>query len=124
MSASRNRLVNALRRSMLQRAELRRKVDVARGALTPKALVARGKYRARAKLDDTAHAVRTEFRRNRLPIALAAIAGTLWLLREPIKDHAPRVGNRIKKMASDLATRLRPATGDDQQMEKNDEAAR
>lgn len=124
MSASRNRLVNALRRSMLQRAELKRKVDVARGALTPGALVARGKYRARAKIDDTAHAVRAEFRRNRLPIALAAVAGTLWLLREPIRDHAPRVGRRFKQMANALADRLRPATGDDQQMEDKDEAVR
>ena len=86
MSAARNRLVNALRRSMLQRTALRRQADTARAAFKPSALIDRGKYRLQAKVDDTAQAVRDEFRSNRLPIALAAVAGTLWLLREPIKD--------------------------------------
>ena len=45
MSAARNRLVNALRRSMLQRAALRRQADTARAAFKPSALIDRGKYR-------------------------------------------------------------------------------
>ena len=73
-------------------------------------------------------AVRDEFRSNRLPIALAAVAGTLWLLREPIKEHAPRLARRIQNVASDLADRLRPATADAaediEQMEEDDEALR
>ena len=107
MSAARNRLVNALRRSMLQRTALRRQADTARAAFKPRALIDRGKYRLQAKVDDTAQAVRDEFRSNRLPIALAAVAGTLWLLREPIKEHAPRLARRIQNAASDLADRLR-----------------
>ena len=95
MSAARNRLVNALRRSMLQRTALRRQADTARAAFKPRALIDRGKYRLQAKVDDTAQAVRDEFRSNRLPIALAAAAGTLWLLREPIKEHAPRIARRV-----------------------------
>jgi hypothetical protein len=128
MSAARNRLVNALRRSMLQRATLRRQADTARAAFKPRALIDRGKYRLQAKVDDTAQAVRDEFRSNRLPIALAAVAGTLWLLREPIKEHAPRLARRIQNVASDLADRLRPATADAaadiEQMEEDDEALR
>lgn len=128
MSAARNRLVNALRRSMLQRAALRRQADTARAAFKPRALIDRGKYRLQAKVDDTAQAVRDEFRSNRLPIALAAVAGTLWLLREPIKEQAPRVARRIQNAAIGLANRLRPATADAaediEQMEEDDEALR
>ena len=41
---------------MLQRAELHRRLDVAKAALKPGALVDRGKYRLNAKFDDAAQA--------------------------------------------------------------------
>lgn len=109
MARTRNRLIAAARRSMLQRAELHRRLDVAKAALKPGALVDRGKYRLNAKIDDTAHTVRQQFRDNRLPIALAAVAGMAWLLREPIKEHAPRLTRKIQDMASAITDRLRPA---------------
>lgn len=109
MARTRNRLIAAARRSMLQRAELHRRLEVAKAALKPGALVDRGKYRLNAKIDDTAHAVRQEFRYNRVPIALAAIAGVAWLLREPIKEHAPRLTRKIQDMANAITDRLHPA---------------
>ena len=109
MARTRNRLIAAARRSMLQRAELHRRLEVAKAALKPGALVDRGKYRLNAKIDDTAHAVRQEFRNNRVPIALAAIAGVAWLLREPIKEHAPRLTRKIQDMANAITDRLHPA---------------
>ncbi len=109
MARTRNRLIAAARRSMLQRAELQRRLDVAKAALKPGALVDRGKYRLNAKVDDAAQAVRREFRNNRLPIALAAIAGVAWLLREPIKEHAPRLTRKIQDMANAITDRLHPA---------------
>lgn len=109
MPRTRNRLIAAARRSMLQRAELYRRLDVAKAAFKPGALVNRGKYRVNAKIDDAAHAVRQEFRNNRLPIALAAVAGMAWLLREPIKEHAPRLTQKIRDMANAVADRLHPA---------------
>jgi hypothetical protein len=108
MPRTRNRLIAAARRSMLQRAELHRRLDVAKAALKPGALVARGKYRIGEKVDDVALAARQEFRNNRLPIALAAVAGVAWLLREPIKEHAPRLTQKIQDMASAIGDRLRP----------------
>jgi hypothetical protein len=108
MPRTRNRLIAAARRSMLQRAELHRRLDVAKAAFKPGALVDRGKYRVNAKIDDAAHAVRESFRDNRLPIALAAVAGVAWLLREPIKDHAPRLTQKIQDMVSAVSDRLRP----------------
>ncbi len=124
MRPSRVRLINAARRSMIQRAELGRKLGVARDALKPGALVRRGKYRVGARVDDAAHAVRQQFRDNRLPIALAAAAGIAWLFREPIKEHAPRLGRKVQDMASALADRLRPDAGNDEMMEEDDEALR
>jgi hypothetical protein len=109
MPRTRNRLIAAARRSMLQRAELHRRLDVAKAALRPGALVDRGKYRLNAKIDDTAQAVQQQFRDNRLPIALAAVAGLAWLLREPIKEHAPRLTQKIQDMANAVAGRLRPS---------------
>ena len=109
MARTRNRLIAAARRSMLQRAELHRRLDVAKAALKPGALVDRGKYRLNAKIDDTAQAVRQEFRNNRLPIALAAVSGVAWLLREPIKQHAPRLTRNIQDMANAITDRLHPA---------------
>lgn len=120
---SRNRLINAARRSMLQRAELHRRLDVAQAALKPKALVARGKYRLDAKIDDTAQAVRQEFRNNRLPIALAAVAGLAWLFREPIKEHAPRLAQRVQDLAEAAIEKFRPETADEDVTEDHDEAA-
>ena len=126
MPRTRNRLINAARRSMLQRAELHRRLDVAKAAFKPTALYARGKYNVDVKVDEAAQTVRQQFRDNRLPIAIAAAAGLVWLLREPIKEHAPRLARRIQNVASDLADRLRPATAgaaeDIEQMEEDDEA--
>lgn len=129
MPRTRNRLIAAARRSMLQRAELHRRLDVAKAALKPGALVSRGKYRIGEKVDDVALAARQEFRNNRLPIALAAVAGVAWLLREPIKEHAPRLTRKIQDMANAVTDRLRPAdetgadSGDDNEPVENDDEA-
>ncbi|MGH6631897.1 MAG: hypothetical protein ACREB0_00935 [Sphingopyxis sp.] len=129
MPRTRNRLIAAARRSMLQRAELHRRLDVARAALKPGALFDRGKYRIGEKVDDTAHAVQEQFRNNRLPIAIAAVAGVAWLLREPIKEHAPRLVQKIQDLATDVADHFRssdePADeGDIENVEEDDEAVR
>lgn len=127
MNGSRTRLINAVRHSMLQRAQLQRKVGVARDALKPAALVSRGKYRVSEAVDDAAHLVRQEFRDNRLPITLAAVAGVAWMFREPIKEHAPRIGRKIQEMATAVVERLRPAEDTEAEdiiepMEEDDEA--
>ena len=122
MPGTRNRLINAARRSMLQRAELHRKLVVAQAALRPKSLVARGKYRLDAKIDDAAHIVRQEFRDNRLPIALAAVAGVAWLFREPIKEHAPRLARKVQDLAEAAIAKFQPERGQDDLTEDQDEA--
>jgi hypothetical protein len=130
MPRTRNRLIAAARRSMLQRAELHRRLDVAKAALRPGALVDRGKYRIGEKVDDAAHVVQEQFRNNRLPIAIAAAAGIAWLLREPIKEHAPRLVQKIQDLAADVADHFRsadePADEDDEMeiLEEDDEAVR
>ncbi|PAL25193.1 hypothetical protein [Sphingopyxis sp. GW247-27LB] len=131
MRPSRARLINAVRRSMIQRAELRRKLHVAGDALKPKSLLDRGKYRVGEKVDDAAHVVREQFRDNRLPIALAAAAGLAWLFREPIKEHVPRLGRKLRDLADGAIAHLHPAHAEDEAaddaetpMEEDDEAPR
>jgi len=127
MRPSRTRLINAARRSMIQRAELQRKLGIAGNALKPGALLSRGKYRVGEKVDDAANAVRKEFRSNRLPIALAAVAGVAWLFREPIKEHAPKLGRRIQDLATNVADHFRPgpetADADDVEIVEDDDEA-
>jgi hypothetical protein len=108
MRPSRTRLINAARRSMIQRAELQRKLGVAGEAFKPKSLYSRGKYRLGAKVDDTAQAVQKQFKDNRLPIAIAAAAGLAWLLRDPIKEHAPRLGRKLRDLAEAGLAKVRP----------------
>jgi len=125
MLRTRNRLIAAARRSMLQRAELYRRLDVAKAALRPAALLDRGKYRVRAKVDDAAHAVRQEFRDNRWPIAIAAAAGIAWLLREPIREHAPKLARKVQDMAAGVADHFRADEADEDDsdiVEEDDEA--
>ena len=129
MPRTRNRLIAAARRSMLQRAELHRRLDVAKTAFRPGSLVDRGKYNISEKVDDAAHAVREEFRNNRLPIAIAAVAGVAWLFREPIKEHVPRLGRKIQELAANVADHFRPADdlADEDEiepLENEDEAVR
>src|SRR3546814_17179060 len=97
MPRMRDRLIAAARRSMLQRGELHRRLDVAKAAFKPSALVDRGKYRIGEKVDDTAHAMQRHFRDNRWPIAIAAAAGALWLPREPIKAHRSEERRDVKE---------------------------
>jgi len=126
MPGTRNRLINAARRSMLQRSELHRRLDVAKAAFKPKALVERGKYRIGEKADDAAHIVRQEFRDNRLPIALAAVAGVAWLFREPIKQHVPRLAQKVQALTETALEKFRPdhrSGADEDIMEEDDEAA-
>ena len=122
MPGTRNRLINAARRSMLQRAELHRKLDTAQAALRPTALVARGKYRLDETIDDAAHVVRQEFRDNRLPIALAAVAGLAWLFREPIREQVPKLAQKVQDLAEAAIEKFRPDTAE-QDVEEDDEAA-
>src|SRR3546814_7456865 len=110
---SRTGLINAARRSMLQRSQLRRKLGVACDAFAPAALVRRAKYRVGETIDDTAQAVRDEFRRNRLPIAPAAVAGNIWLLRGTIKTQPPRFGGKLRDLADATTNRLRPDNHDE-----------
>jgi hypothetical protein len=130
MPRTRNRLIAAARRSMLQRAELHRRLDVAKAALRPGALIDRGKYRIGEKVDDAAHVVQEQFRNNRLPIAIAATAGIAWLLREPIREHAPRLVQKIQDLAADVADHFRSAeepTDEDDEieiLEEDNEAVR
>lgn len=122
MPGTRNRLINAARRSMLQRAELHRRLDVAKAAFKPGALVDRGKYRIGETIDDAAHLVRQEFRDNRLPIALAAVAGVAWLFREPIKQHVPKLAQKVQDLADAAMDKFRPDAAEEH-LEKDDEAA-
>jgi hypothetical protein len=108
MPPSRTRLINAARRSMLQRSQLRRKLGIAGEAFKPSALAGRARNQVQEAIDDSAHAVREQFRRNRLPIALAAIAGAAWLFREPIREQAPRIGRKLGELADRAMARLRP----------------
>ncbi|WP_052071673.1 hypothetical protein [Sphingopyxis sp. MWB1] len=103
MPGSRARLINAARRSMLQRAELRRRATATRDAFRPQALLDRGKRRAEETAEDIAYIVHEEFRAHRVPLTLAAIAGLAWVFREPIQKHAPKAVQKMGEWADGVA---------------------
>lgn len=107
MRPSRARLINAARRSMIQRAELRRKLGIAQRELKPAALIGRGKKRVSRAAEDVTDTARKKFRDNRLPIALAAVAGTIWLFREPIGEQAPRIREKLNRMMAAVTGKIR-----------------
>ncbi|MBD3733242.1 MAG: hypothetical protein IE934_11065 [Sphingopyxis sp.] len=128
MPRTRNRLINAARRSMLQRAELHRRLDVAKAAFKPTALYARGKYNVDVKVDEAAQTVRQQFRNNRLPIAIAAVAGLAWIFREPIRENAPKLAQKVQDLADAAMAKFQPVgdeepTDDEDLTEDQDEAA-
>lgn len=120
MPRTRTRLINAARRSMIQRAELGRKLGVAHDALKPKALFERGKYRVDAKVGEAAHMAREQFRENRLPIALAAVAGIAWIFREPIMEHAPRATAKLRDLIDAGLQKIRPGENAETETEETE----
>lgn len=102
MPGSRARLINAAHRSMLQRAQLRRRATATREAFRPQALLDRGKRRAEETAEDIAYIAREEFRAHRVPLMLAAIAGLAWVFREPIQKHAPKAVQKMGEWADEV----------------------
>ena len=56
-----------------------------------------------------AKVVHDPFPNLRLPTAIAAAAGIAWLLRDPIREHAPRLTRKIQDLAADVADHFRSA---------------
>ena len=75
------------------------------------------------QLDEAAQAVRQQFRDNRLPIAIAAVAGLAWIFREPIKDHAPKLAQKVQELADAARAKFQPGAAEDDLTEDQDEAA-
>jgi hypothetical protein len=109
MPRSRNRLINAARRSMLQRSELHRRLDVARrhspeGARRSRQISRRGKGRCgrafgAGAIPEQPPADRAGGdRRHRMA------------LREPIKEHAPKLARKVQDLAETAIEKIRPAT--------------
>lgn len=113
MDDYRARLANAARRSMIQRAELQRKVGVAKQAFMPGALVSRGKYRANEALEDAAAVATESIRENRVPLALGALAGAAWYFREPIKQYVPRAFAGLRELFDGIAETINPSSSHD-----------
>jgi hypothetical protein len=89
MSGSRSRLANAAHVAMLQRSELQRRLGVTQKALTPGSLKDRGKFHVKSAASDAADFARAEARNKRTLLGLGAVAGALWIFREPIKEKGP-----------------------------------
>jgi hypothetical protein len=109
MARTRNRLIAAARRSMLQRAELHRRLDVARAALKPSALIDRGKYRIGVKVDDTAHAVQEHFQEQPPADRVGGDRGNSMALPRTDQGKCPQAGRKIQDLAADVADHFRSA---------------
>lgn len=117
MSASRTRLANAAHQAMLQRSQLLRSMDKTNSELQPSALTQRGKYHVKSTAHDVATFARSEMHTHRVILALAAIGGSAWLLRDPIRAKGPdmltRAGDKVKNFAASISRQLDPDPRDD-----------
>lgn len=116
MSASRTRLANAAHAAMLQRTQLRRSLGITGTELKPKSLVGRSKYHVKSTAQNAADFALDEISDKRVPLAVAGVLGTIWMLRRPIRDNGPTflssVGGRVKSLAASLNRQLDPGARD------------
>lgn len=117
MSASRTRLANAAHQAMLQRSELRRSLGLTHSELQPSALAERGKYHIKSTAHDVSDFAQREISANRAILGLAAIGGSLWLLRDPIRENGPALLKRSRKAISSFASTINRALDPDPQDE-------
>ena len=66
-------------------------------------------------------------RDNRLPIAIAAVAGLAWIFREPIRENAPKLAQKVQELADAAMAKFQPVgdeepTDDEDLTEDQDEA--
>lgn len=116
MNASRTRLANAAHAAMLQRTRLQRSAGLTGTELKPGSLVDRSKYHVKSTAHSAGDFVLDEIHNKRVPLAIAAAAGTTWLLRRPIQDNGPQflssLGDKVKSLAASINRQLDPGATD------------
>jgi ElaB/YqjD/DUF883 family membrane-anchored ribosome-binding protein len=127
MTGSRTHLANAAHQAMLQRSELQRSLGFGRSEIQPSALVDRGKYHVKAAAHDAGTMAQEHLSANRLLIGAAAVGGTAWLLRDPIRENGPdlfrRAGKAVKKFAASINRALDPAARPEDYIDEPEQAA-
>lgn len=128
MSVSRTRLANAAHAAMLQRTQLQRSLSITGTELKPKSLVGRGKYHVKSTAHQAADFALDEIHDKRVPLAIAGVLGTIWMLRQPIRDKGPSLlssaGARAKSFAAALNRQLDPGAREADYIDDAKKAAR
>ena len=122
MSASRTRLANAAHQAMLQRSKLQRSLGVGRTEFQPSALTDRGKFHAKSAARDAGDFAKRELNTHRVIIGAAAVGGTAWLLRDPIREKGPRLFHglidSVKNLAASINRTLDPDVIDEDRLQE------
>lgn len=125
MNANRVRLINAARKALFQRAQLKRSAESARSNFAPLALKQRAKTKALRQVETAMESAESGLRKYSLPIGIAALAGLAFAFRRPLGTAASVVAaeadKAIKALTDHFAETTAPTPPNQPAMEQPDE---
>lgn len=102
MNANRIRLINAARKALFQRAQLKRSTQNMRSNFAPSALKQRAKSTAQRKVETVMESAERSLRKYSVPVGIAALAGLALAFRRPLGEAANMIANHADKAARAL----------------------
>lgn len=106
MNPHRVRLINAARKALFQRAQIRRSSEDAKANFAPNALKKRVTSNVVRGVDDAVAGAERGLRRYSLPLGVAALAGLAYAFRRPLGDAAHAVADTLSEAASAVTNHL------------------
>lgn len=101
------RLDTAARRAMFARTRARRRVETAKAAARPSALVERGRTNVEQRIEDVAVDVRRTLHRQRWPIGIAVAAALAYVFRRPLIAAGAAIAEAAGPLVDQIDAALR-----------------
>jgi hypothetical protein len=106
MNTRRVRLINAARKALFQRAQLKRSANGARQNFAPQALKQRAKKKVTRRVDAAVEGAERGLRKYALPLGLTALAGLAFAFRRPLIEAGTALAEQADKAAKALGERF------------------
>jgi hypothetical protein len=106
MNTRRIRLINAARKALFQRAQLKRSAHGVRENFAPQALKLRAKKKVTRRVDAAVDSAEKGLRKYALPLGLTALAGLAFAFRRPLIEAGTALAEQADKAAKALGERF------------------
>lgn len=125
MNIHRVRLINAARKALFQRAQLKRSAENVRSNFAPQALKNRARSKARRKMETVVQGAEQGLRKYSVPIGIAALAGLAFAFRRPLGEAgaviAEKADQAVKTIIEYIKEMSSPPPHDGSETEQVDE---